>query len=564
MKKITPSVIILVGIASLCFILTSIGLSYGIPQKYIGDEYVQVAIALKMLEEKAVTPNFPEIFYHQPLSAYISLFGIGGFLSIEMIFGIFKNLAELRTFYSINSTNLLIVVRLISVLLSTATIFLVYAIGKNLFSKKAGFIAAFFWATSFLSVYIHHSGRVWSYISFFIALSFLWSTKLLHNKSTKTYIKAGIGTVLSAAMLLPGILTIFPTLIAGWNGGKKKLFILGTVVFLGLVLIIAINPRGLGVVFHRFQIFLDSSATQIFTGGIHGNPLPKTPILNRVFDPFKTLFSYDPIYFILAFIGGYLLLKNDKKKFILLSSFPIAFYLFIGPLFAYGWVSRTLIPFMIYIVIFGAYAAVELIKKIKIENNKTLVGIIFLLALPSLTFSVLFDAKLLTKDTRTEAIDWVYKNLPENTKIITFSHTNEVINQNREILEMIEKFAPEKLDTRQRTLLASGDKSYPKPFYAAWDARTIGIDILPEDFFKKENFEYYIKTDWGGSIPNQESLEKTFLSKELIVWFSPFKSLADSYAPERFLNVHNMTNPLSALFSVNHPGPVVEIYKVKF
>ena len=56
----------LTAILLAAFALRVVGIDYGLPQEFIGDEFVQVAVALKMLDEKSLLPYFPDFFTTSP------------------------------------------------------------------------------------------------------------------------------------------------------------------------------------------------------------------------------------------------------------------------------------------------------------------------------------------------------------------------------------------------------------------------------------------------------------------------------------------------------------------
>jgi hypothetical protein len=184
--------------------------------------------------------------------------------------------------------------------------------------------------------------------------------------------------------------------------------------------------------------------------------------------------------------------------------------------------------------------------------------------LPSLALGVWFDAGLLRGDTRTDAVAWVYEQLPPGSRIVAYSHTNEVINQNREVLEVISEVVPERLDTRMRTLLASPAQTYPAPAYFAWDVRSIPPKDLPKGFFKTHEFTYYLKTDWGTD-PEEAlvDLEAEIASRRLVARFSPLRS-EGSFNRFNLGSAHNMVNPIASALKMNRLGPIVEVYEVAF
>jgi len=553
---------ILFGILIFAFVIRLIGLDYGIPQRFVGDEFVQVAVALKMLEAKSFIPNFPDIFYHQPLSAYISLVGMSAYLGWQFLTGQFESLAAMKVYYAIHSGELLIVPRFLAALLGMLAIYFIYLAARDLFNKRIALTAAFFAATDFLLVYIAHAGRVWSYMPFFIALALWASVKLYKEESWKNYLAVVGSVLLAAANLLPGIFIFAPTFINRF-GKSRKLWASVGILSLGVLLILFMNPRGLGALLFRFQSLSGSALVEAVAGQSIEYTVAPTPIFNRIFDAPITLFNYSPIYFILFFVGGWLLWRDDRRKAIFLLSFPAIYYLFIGPFFGFGWVARALGPLAIYLAIFSAYAVEKLFLE-KAESFREKITIVFATALIPLFMGFWFDARLLKEDSREQALNWLYQNLPENSRVLVYSLTNEIVNQNRAVLDALRKNFPKELDTRQRTLLAGDDALYPSPKYFAWDARDISLDRLPKNFLKNHSFQYYVITDWQNSVQREfeAELAKLLAEKKLLVEFNPFGRT--EFSKHDISSLHNMLYPIRSLISSERMGPAVRIYEVKF
>ncbi|MDP2696262.1 MAG: glycosyltransferase family 39 protein [bacterium] len=545
------------------FIVRIIGLDYGLPQQFVADEFLMVAVSLKMFDEGSLRPYFPDIFYHQPLTAYISSLGIGVYLAWDMLTGKFADLESLKNYYAIHSSELLIVVRFLSVLFGVATVLLLYFIGRDLFNKRVGLLAAFFGAFELLLVQFNHTGRVWGILPFFIALALWANVKLWRNDDVKNYIKAALASVAALLTLLPGILTFIQTIVVKFSWKNKKLWLAVGVVFLGLVVGLYLNPRGLGVLLLRFNIEIPELSQTIFNAPT--NPIDHSAtdtIWQRIFDPFLTMFGYIPIYLILFFIGLVVLWRKDRKIFWLLTSFPLVYYLFIGPFFAYGWVARTMLPLVIYCLVVAAFVVDRWLDGQWLKANRVAaVFLVLVVSLPSIIMTISFDAKIVKADTRTQAVEWIYENLLENSRIIAYSVSNEVINQNREVLKTMSLVASGDMNTRQRTLLVADDELFPRPYYFAWDLRKTSVDKLPDNFFRDNGFKYYYNVRWDNiGDGHLHEIENLFSNKKLIAQFKPFEG--DREFDNNFAN--NIRNPLRVLLSVERFGPIVEIYEVSF
>lgn len=70
-------------------------------------------------------------------------------------------------------------IRMPSVIFGILTIWLIYLIGKELFSKKVGLIAALFLTLAPLHIYYSQEARTYSFAAFAVSLSFYWLFKLI-------------------------------------------------------------------------------------------------------------------------------------------------------------------------------------------------------------------------------------------------------------------------------------------------------------------------------------------------------------------------------------------------
>lgn len=86
--------------------------------------------------------------------------------------------------------------RLPSVFFAVATIFLTYLIGKNLFSKKVGIIAAILLTLSPIDVYYSQEARMYALASFTVALSWYFLLRLIRGQKL-----AGVGYTISSALI---------------------------------------------------------------------------------------------------------------------------------------------------------------------------------------------------------------------------------------------------------------------------------------------------------------------------------------------------------------------------
>lgn len=155
----------------LVLILAAILRFTGLGQSLWLDEAISVTFAQKLDFWKFVT-QYPIGDFHPPL--YFAMLWIWGHL-----FG-FSELS----------------VRFPSVIFGVLTVFFTYLIGKELFSKKVGFLAAIFLSLAPLHIYYSQEARMYALAAFATTLSFYFLVRLFNKKP------AFLGYSLSVAVVL--------------------------------------------------------------------------------------------------------------------------------------------------------------------------------------------------------------------------------------------------------------------------------------------------------------------------------------------------------------------------
>jgi hypothetical protein len=169
------------------------------------------------------------------------------------------------------------------------------------------------------------------------------------------------------------------------------------------------------------------------------------------------------------------------------------------------------------------------------------IAVVVVLILP-FTVSIYYDYLLLQEDSREQAVEWINKNIPENSSIALFSDTLE-LTPNRQAVENLFTNFPEAVRTKHGVLREIPEERYPSPAY--------NLFVFVED---KENqpslssFDYLVAEDTARLLDNPAGLEK----------------VASFNADEKtVLDVHgNIFKSIINIFNVKNIGPQVEIYKL--
>ena len=173
------------------FLLRVWNIDFGLPQVLHSDEPFIVDSAVRMVATGDMNPHF----FEYP-SLYIYLMAI--------IYGIYSLIGHADDMALLYVTG-----RCLTASLGTLMILVVYYVGRNLYTKRVGTLAAVFLAVMPLIVRNSHYITVDVPVTFLILLSFYFAHKIMITGKKKNYILGGIITGLAASTKYNGGLMLF-------------------------------------------------------------------------------------------------------------------------------------------------------------------------------------------------------------------------------------------------------------------------------------------------------------------------------------------------------------------
>ncbi len=338
--------------------------------------------------------------------------------------------------------------RVISALMGTATVGLIYLIGKKLFDKKVGLLAA-----AFLAVYpfhneISHFALLEAPLTFWVTLSFLFSVLIFKNGRLRDYLLAGLFAGLAASTKYNGALVIVPIVAAHLlrhfpvlrnsnvppdrNVGRTaNEFVSQRVVFTMFPLLLSGLAAAAGfLVGTPFalldrKLFLSQEPQRGFlwqmmrVGAVSWSELPQV-LVERL----GVLVSGSGVVLAaLSGLGIFLVLKNQRRKGLFLLSFPLVYFFYIARL---GYFNAhyfvPLAPFLSILAASGLWFLLERTRPLFFPPTSPSAklwraGILCLLFLSPLFLSARSSFVLSQPDTRQVATDWVEENVSKGSKI---------------------------------------------------------------------------------------------------------------------------------------------------
>jgi len=309
--------------------------------------------------------------------------------------------------------------RWFSALFSTASIFLIYLTVKKFWQNYLlAIISAFFLAFSPTFIQMAHFAITESLLVFWLLILLLLSLELEKNPTWKNYLKIGIIGGLALATKISAVSFLIIPFTAHFFWYFKKLKIYGRYFFSLLISFLTFS-------FFSPYVFLDKEKFWESMNYENGVVLGKIAVpytlqfektIPYLFQIKNFFWQIGPVA-ILGILGIIFLLilgfKKRNKKIIVFLIFPIIYFIYVGT-----WHTkfiRYMLPILPFIVIAGAWLLLEFRKKQKVFGN------LFLIIFLGINFfwSLAFFKIYLSESTRIIASRWIYKNLPQQSKILT-------------------------------------------------------------------------------------------------------------------------------------------------
>jgi len=408
-KKRIYSVLIL-GILLMGFILQVGGINF---RKY-ADETIFVYYALK----------FPRFEYSNYFGVYTpilfffySIYFIAGYL-----LGFFKSSSDFLASYFYDFHNIFVFGRLVECLAGTFCTWLTYKVGKVLFNRRIGLMAALFLSLSYVHVYISQMVRGQAFALLFLLAALYFITRITRKPDYKNYILAGLfsGMALSIRInILPILLTLaFVHFISGREKGKRIVSCLVSgKLFISLIAVagiyIASRPDIANELLMYKLIIKTYSGTTV---GYLGSQSSSNSYMFYLNSGFPTAFGWT---FSILLCGGFLyaILNIKKRSNWLMLSFFIPYFLLMGKSNLASW--HYLFPIAPFAALLCAQVVFRAISRISPARWRNLALAIVSVILILEGFFVIRTRNNQRNLPRTQNISqqWIFENIPSGTKI---------------------------------------------------------------------------------------------------------------------------------------------------
>lgn len=360
--------------------------------------------------------------------------------------------------------------RFVTAIFGVGDVFLTYALGRKLFGKRVGLLAAFLLTFSYKHVINSHIGLPDIYNAFFLLLSLCATFRLLEKPSKGNYLLAGIVAGLSVSVkyqvfaLIPLVIVHVMHALKHFKIDFAKLF--APKAFVGALCVplvfLLVNPYFL----IKLPEVLEITSWVAIKYGMGTNKLTLYP-----FSYFYHIDWGPPIFFAVA-LGLLLgLLKYSKKTLLILSAVIPFFFVMVyysrGGFYIRNFITTTPVLFLFAAIFLERFT--DLLKKILPQKVAT--GALILL-LPAVVWvpaknSIISTVNYTKPWNYAPMADWLASNLPPDAVVATnpFDGSNlKFLNEQTEVEIAGEYSLPEHQEAGADWVIVDMDWS-STPFY---------------------------------------------------------------------------------------------------
>jgi len=409
-RAIVP--VALSAVLALAFTLRVWGITAGLPQSYIADEYDHVHAALRMMKGGDLNPHW---WFHPTLQRYMTVATYSLVFLAGVPQGRWTQVAQ------VTEEDMLYWGRFVGVVCGTAAVLVTFFLGRRVFGPKVGLLAA-----ALLAVFpgaVEHSqvNKPDPVVALLTAASVLVALAYLERGGQGLALASGMAVGLSAAAKYNGALVVVAFLVAvayRRRGGLLQ----APDLYLGLLGTFAGFLLGCPYALSEINLLLDQVANGMFIYAA-GRPGVEGPDNWANHGVYTSRFGAGYWAARAGVVGLALALFRITAPIAVFLSFPVLYY---------GYYSAqkinlrgNLIPVYPFLAVLAAYAAVEIVTWVagtRLGRRRFVVpalaaGLVALLVVPPLRTAIAFDQAATRKDTGTIAREWIDAHLPPGTHV---------------------------------------------------------------------------------------------------------------------------------------------------
>ncbi|MBC7185666.1 MAG: glycosyltransferase family 39 protein [Calditrichaeota bacterium] len=425
--------------------LRLLGIQFGKPFRYHPDEIKLVVQAGRLLEPGGrSTEGLFGLGSYPPLYTYLLALVYGGYGAVGVALGVFRTATAFKEFYYVNTFTFHLIGRVVTAMLGTATVLLVYSLGARAYNRRVGLLAAAFCATVFLHVRNSHYVTVDVPATFMATAAFLGAVLVAQRGRWPEVVAGGLLTGLAAATKYNVGLVAVPFVLALLMRGNKEgrgfaAAVRDPALYVGLASVAVGFVMGCPLVVADPQRFLRGFFTYsdlqaqgkvgvgggffaYFTGGLSPG--------YGVFSHNSVPAAIGPVLMVLGLIGMLRLLLRPTRTNLLLISFVVPYYLLIG-LVNYK-TMRQFLPLVPFFTLAAAALVDGLMAQVRMQSkwrDFAWAVIVASAVAPELYKDLRWALVMRSPDPRTLAKAWIEEHVPAGTVIAVEKYGPPLLDQ---------------------------------------------------------------------------------------------------------------------------------------
>lgn len=407
-RRRDPVRVLLVLVLVVSLLARLVAIRHGLPHAYNADEelhYVPQAA-------RAADGDWYSGYFENP-SGFTYL--------VAVLFRVVFRGGDVSTMLVEDPASVFTVARLVSALLGTATVAVVYLAGRRAYDRRVGVWAAAFFGLAYLPVFYSHQALndVPTLLPLTVALL---ACLAVHERGSWTDALLAGGAVglaagtkyLAAPMALAVALAVLLSVVKGRTRLAAGLARLAAAALACLVGLLALNPF-IAVELGKFWAnFTDQSAQAATTKlGQAGSAWIGYPV--------TLLWGLGVAPLVLAALGLVLAWRRDRARALLLIGFPVVLY--VAMAMQERFFGRWMLPAYPALAVLAGYGAVRTVDAARARaprlRGHMVVALVATVALAQPVVDVVRSDLLLTRtDTRTTALAWILDEVPAGDRIV--------------------------------------------------------------------------------------------------------------------------------------------------
>ena len=568
------SLVILIAIATVAFGLRIFGIGYGLPGVYNPDE---TPILNRALTFAKGDPN-PHVFVYPTLYFYALFAWEGLYYVAGRAAGTFGSLADFQRAYFVDPSGHFLAGRLLTVLCGILTVIGVYALGRRLYDRATGLVAAAFMAVAPVAVRDAHYVKLDLPVTFMLLAAHLSLARLVVDPAAaarrRTWLVAGFMAGLAVSTQYYVAFVAFTGLAVAiahgsrtrdWTRTTQLLLWCGLAATAGFLLgtpfILVDLSKAISDIAHVREVDIDRAA-----GGGPFNALgPYLQILYRDALGWPVALA--------AVVGSVWVMLSDWRRGLFLLAFPLTYLAFIANTVPMSRYVNAMLP---YVVIAAAFAVVRIAALAGSRQALAAGAAGVLLAVPGLRESLRWDLFLRQDDTRTEAWNYIHAQIPPGSSILIEPQSVPLRQSPEGLREALRFHRIREADTPEKSRQMQALDPYPQPAYRLVYLGDGGRDIdkvyISQTAFAgggdlavlhRFGIKYVVLKQSHQKNPELRGLEEALARHaRLVAEFSPYRE----GAPAEVRNtVPAFTHNTAATMrpELERPGPIVQIWSVQ-